>query len=554
MNKYIKVLTLSAGLVGIFAPSIATLNNKVSDNLNNLYESVENVNTTSYIAKNLKVGVSKQNQKSNSIDEQTELVQDETINYLNDSLEKTNTEYQNLRKTLIEAINQTNSFLQQCKESDLELSDEQKLYIKEQSNNIKYLANTLNSLNQQVIDCMDGCEDCQNYDKITSMYIFAIQNLEQQIQALQNSLISIQGINGYLAYNLDNYDNDIVYGLHFGKSPFQTDDNCEDCEDNKSEDLDEQENTDEQINNNNANNEITDNENITNNQTKDIDSNTNNKAIEDNTVLDNDKIPNNDMTISPNNQTEEVATDDDKGNIDSMKNFGIKPNIDTYEATNKNIDTFFNTALIDNDFMYGGGGAPYGGYNMPYNRTGYGYYNNGYNQPYNNINSNAVADNEFNMPSNELNDKGNSSLPTNPGNKKEKRSKNVDTYTETTIEPNINTMGQSRLSQFLKDKYNQLRDKIKNRKQDNNNFNITHKTKDIQENDIKPNTSNEVDNKLDDVKDTFEDIKDKFDDKLDTNYDLSTLEEPIIEDIPTSAIIDELDNIQVEQYHFPKMV
>ena len=384
------------------------------------------------------------------------------------------------------------------------------------------------------------------------MYIFAIQNLEQQIQALQSSLINIQSINGYLTYNQDNYNNDIVYGLRFGKTPLQPnkEDDCEDCEleDSESNNLDESKVKDEVLD-----------------DTKISDNQTNNKNIEDNALLDEDETTNNgrdtnnSANISPTDKTEEVANDDtsneDKSNIDTMKNFGIQPNIDTYEPTNKNIDTFFNTALIDNDFMYGSGGAPYAGYNMPYNRAGYGYYNNGYNQPYNNINSNIVADNEFNMPSNELNNKGNNSLPTNPNNKKDKRSKNVDTYTETTIEPNINTMGQSKLSQFLKDKYNQLRDKIKSRKQNtSSDFSLPHKTKDIQEDDIKPNTSNEIDNKLDDIKDSFEDVKDKFDDKINSNYDLSTLEEPIIDDVPTSATTDELDDIHVEQYHFPKMI
>ncbi len=573
MNKYLKILTLSGGLLGAFTPSIMSLNSDINNNLNSMCESVQNINASTYnLSKNLRVGLSNQQTRS-SLDEQTQISQEETINYLDNSLNEANTEYENLRKTLIDAINQTTEYLKNCEENSEELTDEQKLYIKEQSNTIKYLASTLTSLNQEVIKCMDGCENCEDYDKLTNMYIFAIRNLERQIQALQNSLMTIQTINGAFIFNEQGFDNnEVVYGLHFGRIPYappksdiEEDDTNNATDNNVAQDS---EITDNELNNDDTINTDEEDENILQTTKEDLDNTEDSKTSKSNKSNDNSSAH-----ISPMDELEEVdsesdnnteSTDEDGTNIDTMNNFGIKPNIDTYGPTNKNIDTFFNTALIDNDFMYGGGGMHYGGYGMPYGQAGYGYYNNGYNQTYNRMNSNYnMMDHGFNTPSHELNNKDNNSLPTNPKNKKMKRSKNVDTYTETTIEPNINTMGKSRLSDFLKDKFSNIRNKIKSHKkgEQSSDFTLPHRTKDIQDNDIKPNNSlnNNIDNKLKEFKEDSEqqldELKDKFNNKIEessNNYDLTTLEEPIQDNLPASANVDENFDMNVEQFHFPK--
>jgi hypothetical protein len=56
-----------------------------------------------------------------------------------------------------------------------------------------------------------------------------------------------------------------------------------------------------------------------------------------------------------------------------------------------------------------------------------------------------------------------------------KRAKNIDTYSDITVQSNINTMGDSKISKFFKEKFVNLRNKIKNRR-DVKDQNNTHET------------------------------------------------------------------------------
>lgn len=637
MNKYLKILTLSGGILGSLTPSMLNINNGLDTNLNCMYNSVESMSSTGFnLPKHSKTG--KNTSAKSSIEEQEEIVEQETINYLNDNLQQTNLEYQTLRETLIDAINETGEYLKKYQESKQELTEQEKLYIKEQSNNIKYLSNTLTRLNQEVIDCIDGCSDCEDCESLTNMYLLTIRNLESQIQALQTALISVQGINRTFMFNGYGPTNDIVYGLQFRRLPLSPTKPESNTNNNLQTDTPEQDNQqNDQLNTSNNNDLNTDfnqlnkdkkddlnninqaetnpeldidtNDNIqnqanveslsqdtnTNNIEKDTRDITTNNVQQDNNGIDNNinqtdcddidspesldlsnpegQTYNTELNITDNQENsneEEVSTDsiengdlDSDYNIDTMNNFGIKPNVDTYGPTNKNIDTFFNTALIDNDFMYGGGNGFNGGYGIPYGQMGYGY--NNYNRGFNYMNHNQVADNGFNMPSYNTKDNYNNSLPTNPNNKRQKHSKNVDTYTETTIESNVNTMGESKLARFFKNKFQNFKNKLRERKnKDSSTYEFPHKTKDIQEGDIKPgeevvenldsiinnnqgeiNTQNNINTSTQNV--SIISNQENNVTANSQNYDLQTLEEPIIDDVSTNN----LDNIKIEEYKFP---
>ena len=118
--------------------------------------------------------------------------------------------------------------------------------------------------------------------------------------------------------------------------------------------------------------------------------------------------------------------------IDSYSTLAKKSNIDTYYGnTPRNIDTFFNTALMDNEFMFGNGygadgyGGFYGGVNNAY---GGGYFPYGYRQyqtnqqNYNNTNydvNNNIQPQDIDA--------------TNKSEKKDKKlilTKNIDTYVD----------------------------------------------------------------------------------------------------------------------------
>lgn len=94
-----------------------------------------------------------------------------------------------------------------------------------------------------------------------------------------------------------------------------------------------------------------------------------------------------DYTINENGDLNENITNDEDKSTDTYNNTNLVSNIDTYGNYYRNIDSFFNTALLDNEFMYGTGfGAGYGMYPFISNYT---QYEKG-NQTTNNINHNNI--------------------------------------------------------------------------------------------------------------------------------------------------------------------
>lgn len=466
MNKYLKVLMLSGGLMGAIAPSAINWDKTYNYDLGYIYNHVERMqkavpNLTRIDCK-LNIGLEntpatadENNANPNNIIEQddtindssnitftitdehgnqTELDNKQTLNYLNETLNQTNMEYENLKQVLVVAINDTMNYLENYRNNPQELTNEQKLYIKEHANSIKYLAETLENLSEEVIctiDCKD-CGDCDDINETAGIYITTIQNLENRIQTLLNAINSLQLIST-MGSGLFNSPTFIPrYALyHITK-------------DIKDEDIiqsNETDNTDESIESDSLNSENT-------TENKDSYATDTNLNIADNSTNDN-------------NSNNKPTT------------FNLKSNIDTYAPTKRNIDTFFNTALLDDQYMYNGGGY---GYGMPYN--GYGMYGGGLGNPYGGYNSNMVNREYLNKQV--VNQTNNSNIPTsanidstNTPDKIEqlkklptKKSKNVDTYTLSTIKSNINTMGESKISKFVKDKLKNLKNKVKNKKDD----------------------------------------------------------------------------------------
>ena len=490
MNKYLKVLMLSGGLMGAIAPCAINLDKTPKYDLGYIYNQVERmqkaVPNLSRINHNLNIDLVtteevdeiNQNQDlaqdSNSANiifsttdeqgNQTKLDNNQTINYLNETLNQTNTEYENLRHTLISAINDTMAYLENYRDNPQELTNEQKIYIKEHSNSIKYLAETLEDLSEEVICTIDGkdCDDCDDINEIAGIYISTIQNLENRIQTLQNAINSLQFISS-IGNPLFNSPNLVPrYALYHITKDIKDEDRI----DSDTDDIDESMEVEHADNSNTDTNSDTD----TNVDTSDTNTNANTNTSDAN------------------------ITNDSSDNINNSENdkpttFNLKSNIDTYAPKKRNIDTFFNTALLDDQYTYGGGAYGYG-YGMPYN--GYGMYGGGFGNPYNGYNSNLVnrevinqqQNNQVNSPitntSANIDNSSNTSEKTEKPKKIHvKKAKNIDTYTLSTIQSNINTMGESKISKFIKEKFSGIRNKVKNKKEDIKNSQQLDKTNDL---------------------------------------------------------------------------
>lgn len=476
MNKYLKILALTGGTLGAIVPTALRIdNNACSNDLMDMYESVSSLEPIkprlSRINYQLNINPTSGDDAVTFVThdengEEKPLEQGETITYLNSTLEEVSTEYEHLRQTLTKAIKETMDYLDKAKENDT-LTNEQKIYIKEHTNSIKFLAETLEDLSEDVLCCIDGieCDDCEDTEQVAAKYLKVIDNLEDRINALQNSLNSLQIINGisnpYFNTPYNYPPNTIIYGLKYGKRPKLDDNNLGiGNKDNQTPDTAEDD--------------------LGKEDKEDIDTEET-APDKTNESTDTEKSASNEID---NTETEGAANGEDE----DYQTFKLQSNIDTYAPTKRNIDTFFNTALLDQDEygygnMYGYGyGMPYGGmmyngYGNPYGNMAYGEYNS------NMINRKVLEDNQNNyMPSNTRANVEPEETPKTDTRKinKVKRASNIDTYSGTTIKSNINSMGESKISRFIKDKFNDIRNKVRNKKQQTEQH--MHDTKDIKEN------------------------------------------------------------------------
>lgn len=518
MNKYIKLLALSGSILSAVGLTAIDVSKNKNNDVNSIYQNVEKMqNIIPRLSRvNYKLNVdfdnTEQPNQSTLNDEQTDnnvtesqsgeidnvtftttddngmetnIKKEESLTYLSETLEQTNIEYENLKSTLNEAIKDTMDYLEKYKNGEIELTNEQKLYIKEHTNSIKFLAETLEDLSEDVICAIDDCCD-EDIDEVTGKYIKTINDLETRIYALQNAITSLQFINNisnpYFSAGGRYVPNHIIYGLHYSNSVPKLDN------DNSSED----------------DKNIEDGSNIEDNAQED----TLNSEV-DNINNDTDSTNNNTSANIDILEIEQDNTNVDDSEQDKPTTFGLKSNIDTYAPTKRNIDTFFNTALLDNDYYGGGMGYNGYGYGMPYGNAGnfgYGYpYGAGFGNPYamNGYNSNMinreVANNQFNSPASTVNavanvDNNSSTKDAKSKKVRAKRAKNVDTYKGVTIQSNINSMGESKISKFFKEKFNTLRSKIRKQK-DNINENKQNFNQNI-EDQIDNSIPNQVENNV----------------------------------------------------------
>lgn len=174
-------------------------------------------------------------------------------------------------------------------------------------------------------------------------------------------------------------------------------------------------------------------------------------------------------------------------NVDTFSRKKWTSNIDTYGPEYRNIDTFFNTALLD-DNMFDYNGENYmGNYGMGYmgnpymfggRVNGHNGSNGGYRNPnYNNQNNNENNTTESNSPNNH-NIKIDTDTQDNQEQKKFKFGKNIDTYLDDTMQGNVNTMGGKKVTDYVRDLFNKhfKKDKPNSKKPmpktDNNNDSV----------------------------------------------------------------------------------
>lgn len=511
MNKYFKAFALTGGVISAIIPTTLKIENKsTSNDLAKIYEDVTNMDEIkprqSRINYKLNINTDLNSDENVSFATENEngeeklLTDNETISYLDATLEEVSSEYNHLKDTLTKAIKETMDYLDNAKENNT-LTNEQKIYLKEHTNSIKFLAETLEDLSEDVLCCIDGV-DCneKNVEEITAKYMKTINSLEDRINALQNSLNSLQLMNGisnpyfYATYTYP--PNTIVYGLKYKKrnSPNQ----LENEQDNLS---------------NSTENKVAD-DNVLNNKDNNLNSTENNPSSEENSSnnsYNEDSVENqqdNQDNLDETNSSQDSNSNLQVGEEKDYKTFNLKSNIDTYAPTRRNIDTFFNTALLDNEYGYGygyGNGGMYG-YGMPYGNMGYGNMGGYYGNPYGNMNFEGYNSNminkkvlEENTPKNYIPNsptanveqtedvQDNKSAPTKK--QRFKRASNIDTYNQATIKSNINSMGESKISKYFKEKFNFIKDKVRNKKQQTEqNFN------DMQDNNQSTNPNNTTDN------------------------------------------------------------
>lgn len=269
-----------------------------------------------------------------------------TLYSLTADIDQSCNEYCQLKKSIENAITETLNIIEKVKNKEIELTDEQKIILKEQSSELANISKQLNRKTNELTYSLSEVDNLQFSDyginEISLKYILLLDNMIKSNEMLNNSLNSLNLINNMINLRLKNIppnnQGQILYGFQSNNDPaifksFYKDKNGNWIENSPSE-----------------------------NETIET---TDNNTDEQQTI----------------NETEVKSNT----NIDSYNNTLLKSNIDTYRNNyNSNIDTFFNTALLDNEFMYGNRmnnfGGMYGGFN-PYMQQYSNYeQNNKYNQ------------------------------------------------------------------------------------------------------------------------------------------------------------------------------
>lgn len=275
---------------------------------------------------------------------QTDIDETITLYSLSSDIENSCDDFCLLKENISKAIVETQNLIEKVQKKEIELTDEQRLYISEQAQQLKNLGRQLSNVTTELSFNLSDINtlmlsDNNNFNSLSMKYLVVLDNLVNGNEMLQSGLNSLNLINQMFNMNSNtippNNKGRILYGFK-------------------------------------QNNE--------------------NPIIKDYYI-------NNDGELVDNSQnsttTTPDSTDDANKNqvVDTYQNNKLKSNIDTYNNTNlpNNIDSFFNTALLDNQFMYG---------NVHGNNLAYNPYMNGIayqNQPTNGVenkNNTQDTDNE----------------------------------------------------------------------------------------------------------------------------------------------------------------
>lgn len=372
--------------------------------LENFDESVkiqENLNTNNNlpIEENSEEDIEKDMEDNSHTEKENELSDNISTFYsLSEDIENSCNEFCQLKKDITNAIIETQNLISKIQGKDINLTRQQRMFITEQSTQLKHLGKQLSNITTELSFNLSDLNQIitmnnQDIDNLSFKYLLVLDNLVNGNEMLQSGMQSLNLINQM--FNIpkntveSNNLNKILYGFKRNDEPAIIKEYA--------------------LNNNGEIEEIV-NDSSSSHITKDI--------------KDEDIV----STETNKNATQEVSKQDKKLNIDTYKNNNLSSNIDSYQTQNppKNIDSFFNTALLDNEFMFG-------------NNYGYNYsINNGYrgfNPHYNNYNYNNT--NSENNHNNTQHIDNNSNLATeNKDKKKFKLNKNIDTY-EDENEPHI---------------------------------------------------------------------------------------------------------------------
>lgn len=322
-----------------------------------------------------------------------------------------------LKEDLTEAIIETQNLIDKINQKELELTKEQRMFITEQSMQLKNLGRQLSNITTELSFHLSDLNqlmltNSDNIDNLNLKYLVVLDNLINGNEMLQSSLGSINLINQMFNTSETlppNNQGRILYGFQHNNNP---------------------------------------------------------PVVKDYYIDENGELVENKL----NTQNEQNTIENDtvgvekKTNIDTYQERALNTNIDTYQTKNTphNIDSFFNTALLDNEFMYGNGGYSNGAINMygPNNPYLYNYAN--YER-----NNTAYGDNNTDITQQtENNDQVNSNQNEPKQEKKRKKlKKNIDTYKdpgEPDIRTKIANIKNSISGFFQKFKKSDLDDKIGN--------------------------------------------------------------------------------------------
>jgi len=391
VNNYINTnANLSSASLNKYLLTVETPN--IDNNESNIVPTLEE---TTESETNSESDVISENDEDTEITEsfdQSTIQEISTLYSLSDDIENSCDDFCELKKDIADAIIETQNLINKVQQNEIKLTNEQRLFINEQAQQLKSLGRQLSNITTELSFNLNDINQIMatngdNIDNLSLKYLIVLDNLVNGNEMLQIGLNSLNTINQMFNMNATeippNNTGRILYGFRHNNNPpvikdYYFDENGNLVENNQST---------EQIENNSSNNE----------------------------------------------SVEAVGENTKKSNIDTYQNSNLNTNLDTYYNNNqpRNIDSFFNTALLDNDFMYGNGYG-YGGVNGMYNMNPY---MQNYANYQNNQSSYGVYQNENTQ---DINKETNQSNKTKKEKKRFELKKNIDTFKDEN-EPDIKT-------------------------------------------------------------------------------------------------------------------